>query len=159
MRREPSALSATRLIDNAVEISFAQANLGSQMCRLRARCRRNRPLLRRDRANLLPLGMKAVPSFSLFSLSSFSFIISPFTFFSLSCSVPVIVYSRVSFLFNLPVLAYCRVKAKRLELKHGNIQLNFLLLFIAFNTLLFFLILQFFFMHYLGNERISETTK
>lgn len=52
-------LSAARLIDNAVEISFAQANLGSQMRRLRARCKRNRPLPRRDGANLLPLGMKA----------------------------------------------------------------------------------------------------
>lgn len=52
-------LSAARLIDNAVKISFAQANLGSQMRRLRARCKRNRPLPRRDGANLLPLGMKA----------------------------------------------------------------------------------------------------
>lgn len=59
IRGRQDTLSAARLIDNAVEISFARANLGSQMRRLRARCKRNRPLPRRDGANLLPLGMKA----------------------------------------------------------------------------------------------------
>ena len=98
-------LSAARLIDNAVKISFAQANLGSQMRRLRARCKRNRPLPRRDGANLLPLGMKADLSTSSDRLPS-----------SLSPSTPRTPSRTPSFSsfppFNLSVHAYRTGKVK-----------------------------------------------
>lgn len=89
IRRRQDTLSAARLIDNAVEISFARANLGSQMRRLRARCKRNRPFPRRDGANLLPLGMKADLSTSfdrlLLSPCTLSRTPSPFSSFPPFC--------------------------------------------------------------------------
>lgn len=111
-------LSAARLIDNAVEINFAQANLGSQMRRLRARCKRNRPLPRRDGANLLPLGMKAdlSPPLIVFPRAS-PFLL--FFFFSLCtrtpspdpCTLTYLLFSSFS-PFNLSVRAYRAENAK-----------------------------------------------
>lgn len=109
-------LSAARLIDNAVEINFAQANLGSQMRRLRARCKRNRPLPRRDGANLLPLGMKAdlsPPLIVFLRASPFLLFFSPCTRTPSPdpCTLTYLLFSSFS-PFNLSVRAYRAENAK-----------------------------------------------
>lgn len=117
-------LSAARLIDNAVEINFAQANLGSQMRRLRARCKRNRPLPRRDGANLLPLGMKAdlSPPLIVFPRAS------PFLlFFFLSAPVPHLptlapspIFSFPRFLLLISLFARIERRTRSLELTRST---------------------------------------
>lgn len=108
-------LSAARLIDNAVEINFAQANLGSQMRRLRARCKRNRPLPRRDGANLLPLGMKAdlSPPLIVFPRASpfllFFFLPAPVPHLPTLAPSPIFFFPRFLLLISL----FARIERRR----------------------------------------------